>query len=173
MKKALAALLIAALTLMGCALAEEAAVPELIEPVGVRLDTAKVVRQDIYNMSYYDAAVVPYTEELSFTVDGKIDTVTALVGDVVKKGDVLATLDQTDDEEQAENLRQQIDYLETELAFAKRSDKLTLESAQLELEQLKAQAKSGGATDADVKLKQADVDILKPVSYTHLRAQRH
>ena len=31
MKKALAALLIAALTLMGCALAEEAAVPELIE----------------------------------------------------------------------------------------------------------------------------------------------
>ena len=48
MKKALAALLIAALTLMGCALAEEAAVPELIEPVGVRLDTAKVVRQDIY-----------------------------------------------------------------------------------------------------------------------------
>ena len=161
MKKALAALLIAALTLMGCALAEEASMPELIEPVGVRLDTAKVVRQDIYNMSYYDAAVVPYTEELSFTVDGKIDTVTALVGDVVKKGDVLATLDQTDDEEQAENLRQQIDYLETELAFAKRSDKLTLESAQLELEQLKAQAKSGGATDADVKLKQADVDILK------------
>ena len=40
MKKALAALLIAALTLMGCALAVEAAVPELIEPVGVRLDTA-------------------------------------------------------------------------------------------------------------------------------------
>ena len=72
MKKALAALLIAALTLMGCALAEEAAVPELIEPVGVRLDTAKVVRQDIYNMSYYDAAVVPYTEEL-FVHGGRQD----------------------------------------------------------------------------------------------------
>ena len=110
MRRTISALLAAALMALGTpALAEEVQAPELIEPVGVQLDTAVVVRQDICELRYYDAAVVPHTEELCFTVDGSIKSIDALSGDWVSKGDVLATLDQEALEEQADDTRLHID----------------------------------------------------------------
>ena len=159
MKRLLTVLMAALIALMPAALADEA--PELLEPVGVKLDTAEVVRQDIYELKYYDATVAPYVEELSFTVDGEIDSINALAGDVVHKGDVLATLNQDDLIERAEELSAQIDYLTTELEFDQRDDQLELSMAQLELEQLRAGAASGEVTQQQVELKAADVDILR------------
>lgn len=159
MKRLLTALLVMLMALMPAALAEEA--PELLEPVGVKLDTAEVVRQDIYELKYYDATVAPYVEELSFTVDGVIESINALPGDVVKKGDVLATLDQDDLLERAEELGRQIDYLTVELEFEQRDDQLELSIAQLELEQLRAGVATGEVTQQQVDLKAADLDILR------------
>lgn len=159
MKRLLTVLMAALIALMPAALADEA--PELLEPVGVKLDTAEVVRQDIYELKYYDATVAPYVEELSFTVDGEIDSINALAGDVAHKGDVLATLNQDDLIERAEELSAQIDYLTTELEFDQRDDQLELSMAQLELEQLRAGVASGEVTQQQVELKAADVDILR------------
>lgn len=161
MKKVISVLLAALMALGGTALAADGTVPELIEPVGVKLDTAAVVRQDIYELRYYDAAVVPYTEELSFTVDGAIESVDALVGDLVKQGDVLATLNQDSLTEQAESLRDQIEYAETMLAFSEQADRLELSRAQLELERMRDQVAAGEVTQAEFKLRQADVNILR------------
>lgn len=161
MKKMLSALLAAMLAFSGAALADGADVPELIEPVGVKLDTAEVERQDLYQLKYYDASVVPYVEELAFTVDGQIETMEVLVGDMVKAGDVLATLNQDALEEQVESLRERIEYAETELAFAKRDDQIALAMAQLELDRMRGQAAAGEVSQDAVKLRQADVDILR------------
>ena len=161
MKKGISVLLAALMALGGPALAAEDAVPELIEPVGVKLDTATAVRQDIFDLKYYDAAVVPYTEELSFTVDGEIESVSAIAGDIVKQGDVLATLNQDALTEQADSLREQIEYSEAMLAFAEQQDRLELSMAQLELERMRAQLASGEVTQAQFRLRQADVNILR------------
>ncbi len=161
MKRLLTAVMAALLALMPAALAEEAEAPELLEPVGVKLDTAEVVRQDIYELKYYDATVAPYVEELSFTVDGEIEELNALVGDVVRAGDVLATLNQDELTERAEELSAQIDYLTAELEFDERDDQLELSIAQLELDQLRAGVASGEVTQQQVELKAADVDILR------------
>ena len=162
MRRTISALLAAALMALGTpALAEEVQAPELIEPVGVQLDTAVVVRQDICELRYYDAAVVPHTEELCFTVDGSIKSIDALSGDWVSKGDVLATLDQEALEEQAEDLREDIAYREAELDFARRSDQLAISAAQLELDKLRSRAAAGEVTQEQVKLAETDLDILR------------
>lgn len=160
MKRLIIALMAALIALAPAARADEAA-PELLEPVGVKLDTAEVVRRDIYELEYFDATVAPYVEELSFLVDGEIESVDALVGDVVKKGDVLATLDQDELIERAQELREQIEYLSAELEFDRRDDQLEMSLAQLELEELRQAQAAGEATGEQVALKQADIDILR------------
>lgn len=162
MKKVFVIILIAALSLCGCATAEDdETAPELLEPVDVKLDTAEVVRQDLYSLAYCDASIVPHTEALSFTTDGVIDSFNVIIGDTVKQGDILATLDQSDEEEQSEELRDRIEYLQNELEFTKRSQRLSLESAQLELEHARTLVSGGSVTESEIKLKEADLDILK------------
>ena len=91
----LAALLIAA-TLAGCARSVEVAeTPELLEPVGVKVDTAVVTRGDLYAMSMYEGSVIAAAEELSFEIDGKIGEVCVWPGKWVEQGDLLFSLDQT------------------------------------------------------------------------------
>ncbi len=68
------------------------AVPELNESQGDTSDVVKVVRQDICNMEYRDAQVIPYTQEIGFNTSGIIDEIKVERGQHVKKGDVLATL---------------------------------------------------------------------------------
>lgn len=158
MKKIISALLAALMTFSSAAaLADGLAAPELIEPVGVKLDTAEVKRQDIYQLKYFDAAVVPYVEKLSFVVDGKIESINVLAGDMVKKGDVLATLNQDAIAEHAQQLSEEIDYLSKELEFSRREGQLQLSIEKLKLEKLRAEA--GGTADA-IKLKEADIALM-------------
>ena len=68
------------------------AVPELLEPVAVKMDVAKAQIGDIYRVSVYKGEVVPYTEELHFLVDGYLEKVYVTTGDLVQEGQVLAAL---------------------------------------------------------------------------------
>ena len=47
-------------------------VPALLEPVGVQMDIARVVKDEIFQVETYNGETVPYVEELQFVIDGKI-----------------------------------------------------------------------------------------------------
>ena len=68
----------------GCQNEATVSAPELLEPVGVKLDTAVVQRSDVYDASMVAGAVVPYVEEIQFTIDGKFGEFHVAVGDVVE-----------------------------------------------------------------------------------------
>lgn len=110
-----AALLLSALT--GCQ-SQAAPAPELLEPVGVKMDTAQVQYGDIYNISVYNGQVMPYVEELSFPVDGRLEEINAAIGETVQQGQVLARLDD-------EETRRRIKELESEIAYTTRCGELS------------------------------------------------
>lgn len=87
------AFIIGFMLLAGCSKEKETMnIPELIEPQGDTSDVVAVKRQDICNITYKDAQVVPYTEEIGFNTEGIIEEIRVSLGQHVKKGDVLATL---------------------------------------------------------------------------------
>lgn len=93
----------------GCGKQETEPVPELIDAVGVDMDTAEVMRMDLSGVVSYSAQVVPRIEEISFLSSGSIDKLKVSVGDYVKKGQLLATLSGNSDKEK--QLRQEIKNL--------------------------------------------------------------
>ena len=83
-----------ALLLAGCAQkAEVVEAPELLEPVGVKVDTAVVERGDLFTLSSYEGSLVAAAEELSFEIDGQIKNVFVWPGKHVEAGDVLFELE--------------------------------------------------------------------------------
>lgn len=88
--------------------ADEAKKPELMEPVGVKSDIVQVEKDTFFETDYYEGRVIPHAEELSFSSDGKISRIAVLPGQEVKKGEVLAELDQTGEQEQAEAAEQEL-----------------------------------------------------------------
>lgn len=119
--------------------------PELMEPVGVKLDTAVVTRSEIFMTKVYKGEVVPYVEELSFAMDGYLGECFVKLGDIVEQDQILITLD-------VEQLQKQIDTLEAEIAhagkmgaYADRLAELDIEIAEAQLEVLR---QTGASVDA-------------------------
>lgn len=85
------AVLVAGLVLGGCSkkLSER---PELLEPANVKLETAKVSRNEMSSIKVYDARVIPATKEIYFDRDGYLYGLYAYPGDVLDEGDVIASL---------------------------------------------------------------------------------
>lgn len=134
----LTALLLGGLT--GCGMEKEPFMeaPELLEPVDVKMDMAVAQIDDIYQVSIYSGEVVPYTEELHFTVDGYLESINVIMGDMVKEGDVLAVLNEEQNIEQIENLEKEIDDLERMGEFSDRQANADIEAAKVELEKMHA-----------------------------------
>lgn len=104
-------------------IAEELAAPSLLEPVGVKRDTVQVTRGTIKQMLYFEGDVVAETTELWFSVDGEIESVSVLLGQAVKKGDVLITLSE-------KTLRERVLALEKQIEHQERMDEYDFELAQ-------------------------------------------
>ena len=160
-KSALCAALIAALLISCFALAEPDAetAPELLKPVGVKLDTAVVERRDIYNLAFYDATLAPSVEQLSFVIDGVLDEINVVNGDLVETGAVLATLDQSELQKSADSLARQLAHAQGDLEFQEREDALELQIAELELKQLLQQVEDGTADQSAADLKRSDIEL--------------
>lgn len=148
-----AALLLAAMLLTGCAQQTEIAPPQLIEPVGVQSDMAAAYIGEIYDITYYDASVKPYVEEMAFEVDGKVVELNGYPGMLVEEGDVIIELDQTSLQERADQLRRELEYAEKDNALTDAMTELDIEMLQAELRQLKAQ----GADEQAIALKENDI----------------
>ena len=67
-------------------------VPDLVEPVGVDVDTAVVTKMKLSSMCSYQGEVVPDMKAMYFLNSGQVASVEVKIGDKVKKGQLLATL---------------------------------------------------------------------------------
>ncbi len=115
----------------GCGTAA-AEVPALIEPVSPGIETAQVTRQDVYEVAYYESAVLPEMTELSFPESGVIDELDAYIGMEVKADDVLGTLEGTSAAYEA--LCEQQEQKEADNSYNNELAQLKIEHAQLENE---------------------------------------
>lgn len=127
--------------LSGCSKAgkEETAVPALLEPIAVAENTIEVKRQDFYLANYINVSVVPQTEELCFAMDGEILELYVNEGEIVKKGDVLAKIDQTRLTESIKDLQETISYEESIYEMRLTQADLDIQIAEVKLEKLQAQ----------------------------------
>lgn len=116
--------------------ADEQNVPELLEPVDVKMDMARAQMGEIYQVATYNGEVVPYTEELHFLVDGNLEDIYVTVGDMVQEGQVLAALSEERTAEQAEELEEEIEHLVRQGEFSDRLAGVDIEIAREELQHL-------------------------------------
>ena len=123
--------LLAALCLL-CAACQTDPAPELLEPVGVQIQTTAVQRGDISDLAVYEAVTRPVTALCGFASPGQVDQVLVDRGDQVQAGDVLAVLN-------TDLLQQELAEAQAELAQAQELQELArrryeIEKAALELE---------------------------------------
>ncbi len=145
------------LLLPGCQGTAEQQAPELLEPVGVQMDTAAVTRGEIYNIQYLDGEIKPAVEALYFKTEGTLEKKNVNVGDLVTKGQILAQLDESALLEQIDALQKQLDYQKNDAQFSVQQQQLDIDIAKLELEQMREQ----GASAAQIQVKELDIDKLE------------
>lgn len=124
-------MLLCAMLAGGCGTAA-AEVPTLIEPVSPGIETAQVTRQDVYEVAYYESAVIPEMTELSFPESGVIDELDAYIGMEVKADEVLGTLEETSAAYEA--LCEQQEQKEADNSYNNELAQLKIEHARLENE---------------------------------------
>lgn len=156
------ALFLSALMLLscfaGCAGQEQQTqAPELLEPVGVKLDTAVVQVDDIYDTTIYSGEVVPEVQGVYFHTDGTIEKIHVFEGDIVKEGDVLVTLDNESLNKQLASVQDSISNTLKLGSFSDQTMEADIEIAQEEL----AILKESGASAEECAVKEAEIAILK------------
>ena len=163
MKKTLSVLLAALLaaSLSACAPRQDAAsAPALMEPVGVKVDTAVATRGTLYTAAAYEGSVVAAAEELSFEIDGTIGQVNVWPGKWVEAGELLFSLDQTELGKRIASLERQLEYLEANGAYDDAAAEIDIELMDLRLEALIAENADEKTLDlARLDLEQARLDL--------------
>jgi multidrug efflux pump subunit AcrA (membrane-fusion protein) len=154
--KKLAFTLIAIIMLAGCT-ADIAAAPELLEPVGVKIDTTKAYIGTIYDIKVFEGTVLPKIEELYFVSDGLIGEVKAFIGSQVKKGDVLARLDVDSYKTQLDALKSSLDFDITNNELKEVQAQCDIEIAEVELRQLQ----ENNAPETQIINKHIQIETLK------------
>jgi len=155
----LSLLLAMALALSACAPEAAPEAPELLEPVGVSVDTAVCKYSEIYNVLYYDSAVVPYVEGLSLEIDGTVDEMLVIPGQKVKAGDPLLTLNLESVEKQAESLESTLEYTRQVYAFQNEQARLNIEMLNLTLSRLQTASPVDEAAVQSCRTSIADAEL--------------
>lgn len=120
------ALLMALACLVSCAANVQGA-PELLEPVGAQMDTAQVVRGEIFEQSAYEFFVAPHVEEVLHEADGTLAQTCVTIGQQVEAGDVLLRLD-------VDKQREELAELDRQIAYTKEYNDLTIKMLELDVE---------------------------------------
>jgi len=133
-------------------------VPELLEPVGVKMDTVAAYIGQTSKIAVYEAEVAPRVEELYFTVDGTVEDVHIIIGDKVKTGDVLIALDQKALQEQMEDLLEQVERHNKSGEYDEALAMMDLTILETELRALMSQ---NPRNDEAIALKKLDIEQKK------------
>lgn len=144
----------ALITCMGAS-AQEMDVPQLLEPVGVKMDTVEAYISDIYELDIYEGSVAPNVEGLSFSVAGVVKEIHVIAGQEVKAGDVLITLDQDNQRDKIERIEREIEYARTNSDYEDQLARIDRSILELELEMLMVQDPENA--DA-IALKRLDIE---------------
>lgn len=162
-KAAVLALGLAAFALSGCEKEAVVPVPELVEPVGVDIDTAVVKKMDFSSVKSYEGEIVPNIKGLYFVSSGNIGKMYVSTGQKVKKGQLLATLSSVDSG--VRQLQKQLREKQKENKEANQILQCDIDKMREELGQLKSRWKKekGKAAKAGLKKqsaeKEEDIDI--------------
>lgn len=132
-------------------------VPELLEPVGVQMDLVQAKTDTICSVKMYEGCIVPYVEELQFQTDGILQEIKVMLGDQVKKGQVLAVLSEDDLLKQIETLEEALEQTNTLGDFSDRLAEADIAIAKAELEKLLA----WGASWSSCRLKELEIERLE------------
>lgn len=132
--------------------------PELMEPVGVQMDTVDAYVGTLERLELHDGYVRPYVEGLSFSREGTVGEVYAVVGQKVQKGDALVSLDQEAQQERIEALKAQIEQAQTNADFAEQLAQIDLAILEAELQALSRQA---SRDDQAIEMKKLDIEEWK------------
>ena len=141
------------------------AVPELIDPVGVDVDTAKVRKMNLSSVDSFQGEIVPEIKGLYFMSSGNIGQMKVTAGDKVKKGQLLATLTSVDTG--VKKIQKQIEEAKGLNKDANEISASDIERLKEELSQAKKQMNSAGskkekkALQAQILEKQEDIKIAK------------
>ena len=152
--RSVASILAMCMLMLPFGLAEEE-VPELLEPVGVKLDTATAYIGEFSKTAVYDASVVPHVEELAFTQSGYIDELHIFIGEEFKKGDVIATLNYDAQQQEAESLRVSIARMKQNHAYEEAFAKIDMSILNVELNRLMS---ASPIDQKAVELKKLDIE---------------
>ncbi|MCI8307570.1 MAG: efflux RND transporter periplasmic adaptor subunit [Lachnospiraceae bacterium] len=159
------ACLCACMALTACGKQDDAAAaPELLTPVMSAGNTVRAEIGDIDNTEIYTAEIIPYTEELSFEMDGEVDTVYVKEGDRVKKGDRLAVLTAGADNQEQKDIENELDAAKKSNAVENLALTYDIKILKLEKELLqdkvkKTSGKEKKETEKELEIKKADITI--------------
>jgi len=128
-------------------------VPELIDPIELEEVLTTVEYGDVYELSYMVGAILPESSEMKFPVDGTLGSVEVMVGQQVKKGDVLFKLDLETMQEKLDEMTEQLETAQSEGEM--NITRLTLAYQQRKVEQSRLEA--SGADYYAQELKYLDV----------------
>lgn len=149
----LIASLLALVCLAGCG-EQAATAPELVEPLGVQADMEAAHRGELYTLAGYAGAVEPYVEELSFPVQGQVESTPGYSGKKVEQGETLILLDSRAEQERLEALQAEMEFQAQDNAYADSLAELEIERLRVELRQLW----SSGAGYTATALKELEIE---------------
>ena len=158
--------------LCSAAFAQQA--PQLLEPAGVRVDTAQACVKDLSKIQVFEASVVPHTQELWFEREGEIEQINVIPGQMVRAGDVLITLAQEDEEKRIEELAREIEQTRTNGAFEDEIALIDLDILQLQLRMLREQSPRDDAAIAlkELEMEEKQLDMELAASLRSLKLER-
>lgn len=160
MKKILCVLCVI-LVMAGCGTGRSGkAAPELMEPVGINVDTCTAEISDIINQTVQYGHMIPGTVKLYFETDGVIKNLPVYSGQQVKKGDLLVSLDFDDVQEQIERTEDQLEDLENLWEYDISLYNLNITYIQVEMNEIAAKQGTGSSAYGmkSVELQQAYMD---------------
>lgn len=152
----------------GCGVQEKAvSVPELIEPVGVDVDTAVVKKMSLSSIQSYQGEVVPDMKGVYFANSGQVGSVKVEIGDKVKKGQLLATLSESESDVKSlkEDLSSQLD----ENAELNETAKQKITQMGIELKKIKKQRGKAKTAEEKSNLKKQQIAKEEEIKTEKLR----
>lgn len=126
--------IIALTTLTGGCGKEEAQIPELLEPVSTKTDTAVVMQGTLEDKTFYKGYAIPKTHVIKTTISGEVETYFAYIGKKVKKDEVLLSYNGDNLKEYQDELTKRLAYIEKKEEYEQALLKIEASNCQTDVE---------------------------------------